>query len=66
MRTREHAGHTYEDQMHSGVDDRLQFRVWPDGTVQCVDEQPEPYPWMSDDFQVVWAMDEDEARASAA
>lgn len=37
------------------------FRVWPDGTVQAVSDG-EAYEWMSDDYAVVWAVDEDEAR----
>ncbi len=36
------------------------FRVWPDGTVQAV-EDGEPYRHMSDDFRVVWARNEDDA-----
>lgn len=41
--------------------DEALFRVWPDGTVQCADE--EPYPWMSDDYRLVWGYDEDAALA---
>ncbi|WP_287278687.1 hypothetical protein [Ralstonia sp.] len=41
-----------------------QYRVWPDGTVQAV-EDGESYPWMSDDFAVVWASDEIDAEAKA-
>ena len=41
--------------------DQVQFRVWPDGTVQGVEEGEEPYAWMSDDYATVWAYDEDEA-----
>lgn len=44
--------------------DQVQFRVWPDGTVQAV-EDGEPYSHMSDDYAVVWAYDEDEARSKA-
>jgi len=65
MRTTEHAGHTYEDQMLSGIDDRVQFRVWPDGTVQCVEDGP-PHSHLSDDYQTVLAMDEDEALTLAS
>lgn len=36
------------------------FRVWPDGTVQAV-EDGEPYSWMSDDFMTVKAADEEHA-----
>ena len=36
------------------------YRVWPDGTVQAV-EDGEPYSWMSDDFIVVYAMNDEEA-----
>jgi hypothetical protein len=39
--------------------DQVQFRVWPDGTVQCCDD--DAYTYMSDDYQLVWACDEDEA-----
>lgn len=44
--------------------DQTEFRVWPDGTVQAV-EDGEPYSWMSDDFMLVWAYSEDEARDEA-
>lgn len=37
------------------------YRVWPDGTVQ--DTSEEPYRWMSDDLQIVYAKDEDEDEA---
>lgn len=37
-----------------------EYRVWPDGTIQCV-EDGEAYTWMSDDFIVVRAQCEDEA-----
>ena len=41
------------------------FCVWPDGTVQQVSE-PEPiYSWMSDDYQVVEAVDEEDALRKA-
>lgn len=43
--------------------DEEQFRVWPDGTVQCCDE--DAYTHMSDDYVVVWARDEEAALASA-
>ena len=39
------------------------YRVWPDGTVQSCDE--EPYGWMSDDYQLVFADNEDQAREIA-
>jgi len=45
-------------------DDQIAYRVWPDGTVQAT-EDGEPYSWMSDDFMVVHAMDENEARLLA-
>lgn len=35
------------------------FRVWPDGTVQEADQAA--YSWMSDDYALVWAYNEDEA-----
>jgi hypothetical protein len=41
------------------VTDRTLFRVWPDGTTQEADALP--YSWMSDDYELVWAMSEDEA-----
>lgn len=37
-----------------------EYRVWPDGTIQCV-EDGEAYTWMSDDFIVVRAESEDAA-----
>ncbi len=47
------------------VDDTVaRYRVWPDDTVQAV-EDGDPYYWMSDDFVVVWAEDESDARARA-
>lgn len=45
--------------------DQEQFRVWPDGTVQCRDEG-EPHSHMSDDYVLVWAWDDEEARRVAA
>lgn len=36
------------------------YRVWPDGTVQAVEDGP-PHTHMSDDFQLVWATDEEHA-----
>ncbi len=41
-------------------DTLAQFRVWPDGTVQAVEDSA-PYSWMSDDFAVVRAADEADA-----
>lgn len=40
------------------------YRVWPDGTVQAT-EDGEPYSWMSDDFMVIKAENEEEALAMA-
>ena len=37
----------------------LKYRVWPDGAVQEVSETP--YSWMSDDYQIVEAEDEEDA-----
>lgn len=53
----QHAGHHYEDQHFY---DEVQFRVWPDGTVQAVEDGP-PHSHMSDDFQTVFALCEDDA-----
>ena len=39
--------------------DEAQFRVWPDGTVQDCEE--EPHSHMSDDYAIVWALNEAEA-----
>ena len=39
------------------------YRVWPDGTVQDADD--EPYSWLSDDYMLVHALDEDNAREKA-
>lgn len=33
------------------------YRVWPDGTLQSVEEGA-PYSWMSDDFVLISAADE--------
>ena len=41
------------------------FRVWPDGTVQQVFEPESIYSWMSDDYQVVEAVDEEDALRKA-
>lgn len=38
-----------------------QYRVWPDGTVQCPEDGEYPYSWMSDDYLTVWAYDEQDA-----
>jgi hypothetical protein len=42
------------------IADKAQFRVWPHGTVQAVDDG-EPYDWLSDDFAVVWAYSDEDA-----
>lgn len=42
----------------------MKFRVWPNGTTQAV-EDGEPYSWMSDDFAIIEADDEDQALAKA-
>lgn len=39
----------------------VRYRVWPDGTVQEVSETP--YSWMSDDYETVDAVDEEDAYA---
>lgn len=54
----EHAGSLYED---AEFDDTIQFRVWPDGTVQACEAGP-PYSHMSDDYVTVFALCEDDAR----
>jgi len=38
----------------------VSYRVWPDGTVQAVEEGA-AYTWMSDDYMRVEATSEDEA-----
>jgi hypothetical protein len=40
------------------------FRVWPDGTAQWVGEPA--YSWMSDDYEVVVANDEEDAVRKSA
>ncbi len=42
----------------------MKYRVWPDDTVQDADE--DPYDWMSDDFTIVEAPDEEAAMRLAA
>jgi len=37
-----------------------QWRVWPDGTVQAVEDGP-AHSWMSDDYMLVRARDESTA-----
>lgn len=39
------------------------FRVWPNGTVQEADE--EPYSWLSDDYMIVEAENEEDALVKA-
>lgn len=39
--------------------DTVKYRVWPDGTVQ--EEHETPYNWLSDDYQIVEAEDEEDA-----
>ena len=41
-------------------DATVSYRVWPDGTVQSVEEGA-AYTWMSDDYMRVEATSEDEA-----
>ena len=41
----------------------LKYRVWPDGTVQEVHETP--YSWLSYDYQIVEAEDEEDALRKA-
>lgn len=38
----------------------LDFRVWPDGTTQLVEDGP-PYDFMSDDYMIVAAYDDEDA-----
>ena len=38
------------------------WRVWPDGTVQPVDDG-DPHAWMSDDYMLINATDEEDALA---
>ena len=40
---------------------QVKYRVWPDGTIQSMEDAEEPYSWMSDDFVVVLARSEEEA-----
>lgn len=37
------------------------YRIWPDGTVQSA-EDGDPYEWMSDDYMILWAINEEDAR----
>lgn len=39
----------------------VRYRVWPDGTVQETTETP--YSWLSDDYEIVEAEDEEDAYA---
>ncbi|AVO43454.1 hypothetical protein [Simplicispira suum] len=41
------------------------YRVWPDGTLQAVGDGA-PYSWMSDDFVLISAADEESARELAS
>lgn len=38
----------------------LDFRVWPDGTTQLVEDGP-PYDFMSDDYMIAAAYDDEDA-----
>lgn len=40
--------------------DPISFRIWPDGTIQEVDQDP-PYNFMSDDFILIEAFSETDA-----
>ena len=57
----EKSGFTLKDAPN---DPQTAYRVWPDGIVQA-SEGGEPYSWMSDDFMLIHAVDEDEARSLA-
>lgn len=46
-----------------GYHDHELFRIWPDGTVQHVDEPAHTH--MSDDYAFVWAQNEDDALSIA-
>ena len=46
-------------------DDLIAFRVWPCGTVQVV-EDGEPYSFLSDDFEEIFASSEEEAVSLSA
>ena len=41
----------------------VRYRVWPDGTVQEAAETP--YAWLSDDYGIVEAEDEEETYSKA-
>lgn len=41
------------------MENLVRYRVWPDGTVQEIAEAP--YSWMSDDYETVDAVDEEDA-----
>jgi len=41
------------------------YFVWSDGTVQCTEDEREPYSWMSDDYLVIRAGGEEEALKKA-
>ena len=46
------------------LSDQSEFRVWPDGTVQDI-EDGDPYDWMSDDYVLVFAATPEEALDTA-
>lgn len=39
--------------------EKIIYRVWPDGTVQ--DAWESPYSWLSDDYEYVYAENEEQA-----
>lgn len=58
--------HFYGDhkKLPSGYGNLISYRVWPDGTVQEVDEA-DAYSYKSDDFVTIEAFDEEDALVRA-
>lgn len=53
--------HDVNPELLGGTAEMSKYRVWPDGTVQ--DSEDPPHSWMSDDYLIVDAVDEDSACA---
>lgn len=51
---------TYETKAYTDKGEGDLFRVWPDGTVQMVDDGA-PHSWMSDDYALVLAASHEDA-----
>ena len=51
----------FMNQEESTTEVQTKYRVWPDGTVQSLEDREAPYSWMSDDFLIISAQSEEDA-----